>query len=317
MKPLHTMSTPQGVIAAIAIDQRKSLRRMIAAAASVPETEISDGSLAEFKECVMAALSPHASAVLIDPEYGAPALKLRAAGAGLLLTYESDGFDNPHPHRMLALMPEYSARRLRELGADGLKILLSWSPHDDVRANEEKRVIIERIGHECESAGIPFLLEPVVYDSAGADVRGPDFGRRKPALVRDTIEEFSKPIYKVDVLKVEFPVSPGNIGKLYSREEALDAFRAVDAVARCPYIYLSAGISLAEFVASLDLAAAAEARYSGVLCGRAAWQDGVPLYAREGRRALECWLATQGIRNVAQIVDHLKEASPWWEHQNG
>jgi tagatose 1,6-diphosphate aldolase len=317
MKPLHTISTPQGVIAAIAIDQRKSLRRMIAAAASVPETEISDCRLAEFKECVMAALSPHASAVLIDPEYGASGLNLRAASAGLLLTYESDGFDNPRPDRMLALLPQYSARRLRDLGADGLKILLSWSPAADPCANEEKRVLIERIGHECDSAGIPFLLEPVVYDPAGADVRGADFARRKPALVRDTIEEFSKPIYKVDVLKVEFPVSPGNIGQLYSREEALDAFRAVDAVARCPYIYLSAGVSLAEFVASLDLATAAGTRYSGVLCGRAAWQDGVAVYAREGREALERWLATQGVHNVARIVDHLKEAAPWWERQNG
>jgi tagatose 1,6-diphosphate aldolase len=305
MKPLHAISNPHGVIAAIAVDQRKSLRRLIG--------DATDVQLAEFKQSVVAALSPHASAVLLDPEYGRPAMKYRAPGTGLLVTYESDGFDNPRPHRMLALMPEYSVRRLCGLGAQGIKILLSWSPLEDARANDEKRVLIERIGHECEAAGVPFLLEPVVYDRAGGDPRGPDFARRKPALVRDTIEEFSKPEYNVDVLKVEFPVIAAHIGSVYTRAEALDCFRAVDAVAGCPYIYLSAGVGIDEFISSLELAAEAHARYSGVLCGRAAWQDGVPVYVHEGRAALDRWLATQGVANVARIAECLKQATPWWQ----
>jgi tagatose 1,6-diphosphate aldolase len=311
MKPLHAIATPQGIIAAIAIDQRKSLRRMIAVAAGVPETSIPDSQLTEFKCCVFDALGPHASAILIDPEYGRG-----AAHPGLLLTYEADGFDNPRPHRMLALLPDFSARRLRELGAQGIKILLSWAPDEDSAANEQKRVLIERIGYECAGAGIPFLLEPVVYCPTGADPRGADFARRKPALVRDTIEEFSRPVYQIDVLKVEFPVMMAHVGTVYSREAACDAFRAVDAVARCPYIYLSAGVSLDEFTASLALAAEAGARYSGVLCGRAAWQESVAVYARQGRPALEGWLADYGVRNVKRIFGHLKEAAPWWENRN-
>jgi tagatose 1,6-diphosphate aldolase len=285
------------------VDQRKSLRRMIG--------DATDDQLADFKQAVVEALSPHASAVLLDPEYGRPAMEHRASSSGLLVTYESDGFDNPRPHRMLALMPEYSVRRLCDLGAQGIKILLSWSPTEDAGANEEKRVLIERIGYECEAAGVPFLLEPVVYDPDRADARGVDFARRKPLLVRDTIEEFSKPVYKVDVLKVEFPVIAAFVGSAYTRDQALECFRAVDRVARCPYIYLSAGVGIDEFVASLSLAAAAGARYSGVLCGRAAWQDGVPVYAREGRAALDRWLATDGVRNVARIEECLKEATPW------
>src|SRR5882724_6038817 len=97
--------------------------------------DATDAQLADFKDSVMTALSPHASAVLIDPEYGRAAMDHRASAAGLLLTYESDGFENPRPHRMLALMPEYSAARLRNLGAQGIKILLSWSPEDDPCAN--------------------------------------------------------------------------------------------------------------------------------------------------------------------------------------
>lgn len=315
MKSLQAISTPGGTIAAIAVDQRKSLRRLIASAAALPEEAIPDSQLADFKEAVSAALTRHASAILIDPEYGLPAMRLRAPGAGLLATYEVDGFDNPRPHRMLALLPQYSAMRLREMGADGIKILLSWAPDGDARANEEKRVLIERIGCECEAAGVPFLLEPVVYDTAGADPRGLDFARRKPGLVRATMEEFSSPRYRVDVLKVEFPVMPAHLGAAYSRAEALDAYRAIDAVARCPYIYLSAGVGIDEFIASLELAAEAGTGYSGVLCGRAVWQEGVPVYVREGRAGLDDWLTRDGVRNVKRILECLKEARPWQQAQ--
>jgi tagatose 1,6-diphosphate aldolase len=310
MKSLRELSNEQGVIAAIAVDQRKSLRRMMAGAAGVADGDIPDCRLTEFKQAVMGALSPHASAVLVDPEYGMPALPYRSPGCGLLLTYEADGFENPRPHRMPALMPEYSARRLRDLGASGVKVLLSWYGDDDPRANEEKRVIIERIGYECEAAAVPFLLEPVVYEPGG-DLRSVEFARRKPALVRDVIEEFSKAVYRVDVLKVEFPVIAAQIGAAYSREQALDAYRAADAAARCPYIYLSAGVSMEEFLESLELAAEAGARYAGVLCGRAAWQQGVPVYMREGRAALDRWLAEDGVRNVERIAAQLERAVPW------
>src|SRR5436190_20251930 len=100
MKSLDAISTPQGIIAALAVDQRASLRRMIAGAAAVPDSKISDAQIAEFKRSVFEILGAHASATLIDPEYGAGALSRRTPGAGLLLTYESDGFENPRPHRM-------------------------------------------------------------------------------------------------------------------------------------------------------------------------------------------------------------------------
>jgi tagatose 1,6-diphosphate aldolase len=135
---LRAISTPRGVIAAVAMDQRRSLRRMLAAAAGVSDDSIPDAQLASFKSAVTAALTPQASAVLLDPEYGLDAVREKAPGCGLLLTYEADGYENPRPHRMLALMPHVSVRRLRELGADAIKILLSYNPDGDERANDEK-----------------------------------------------------------------------------------------------------------------------------------------------------------------------------------
>lgn len=315
---LKALSTPRHIIAALAMDQRKSLRKMIAAASGVRWETVSNEQLAEFKAAVSAALSSHCSSVLLDPEYGLPAAAGRAPSCGLIMTYEADGFENPRPHRMLALLPDMSVRRLRALGAMGVKILLSYAPGDET-ANGEKRAMVERIGAECASLDMPFFLEPVCYDPAGADPRSLAFAQAKPRLVTRIMEEFSKPEYCVDVLKVEFPVTAAFVQgsavysgqRAYSKAEALQWFREASQAARLPFIYLSAGVSTAEFLASLDLAAEAGARFSGVLCGRANWQDGVPAYARGGAPALVEWLASEGVRNISAVNERLQAATPW------
>lgn len=308
---LRRLATRDGIIAAMAIDQRKSLRMMIANAAGVPLDAISDEQLGEFKRTVVKHLTPYASAVLIDPEFGRPAIGAQAESCGLLLTYEMDGYENPRPNRMLALMPEWSVRRLTEAGAQGIKILLSWTPFDDQGPNDHKRVLIERIGAECEANNVPFFLEPVGWDpKGGLDVKGCDYAAMKPEIVIRTMEEFSQPRYRVDVLKVEFPVNSAFVGSAYTREEALEHYRRADAAANgVPYIYLSAGVSTAQFTEQLGLATDAGARFCGVLCGRATWQDGVPAYARGGVSALEEWLVSAGVANINAVNKSLQAAS--------
>ena len=318
---LKRLATPAGVIAAVAVDQRKSLRQMIATAAGCALDEISDAQLAAFKTAVARVLTKHASAVLIDPEFGSPAFGARAGTAGLLMTYEMDGYENPRPHRMLALMPHVSVHRLRDLGADGVKILLSWTPFDTPESNDEKRVLIERIGAECAALDMPFFLEPVGYDPGGLDPKSPEYAHIKPQIVLDTIQEFSQDRYGVDVLKVEFPVNATYVEgtsvfsgpRVWTREQALEMFRQVDAAANRPYIYLSAGVSIVQFTESLRLAAAADARFSGVLCGRATWQAGVKAFANEGREGFERWLEHEGVSNISAINECLRAAAPWTE----
>jgi tagatose 1,6-diphosphate aldolase len=222
---------------------------------------------------------------------------------------------------MLALMPQYSVRRLRDLGGDAIKILLSYTPLEDAAANDDKQVLIERIGDECAALQMPFFLEPVVYDPAGADVKSFEFLTTKPELVVRTVEEFSKARYNVDVLKIEFPVHAALVEgssvyagrRGYSMDEALNWFREVDRAAQIPYIFLSAGISGVEFVASLELAIAAQARFSGVLCGRANWQDGVPVFANNGRAAFEEWLRFSGSNNIRAVNECLRHATAWYD----
>jgi tagatose 1,6-diphosphate aldolase len=320
---LESLSNESGVIAALAMDQRKSLRRMIAQAAGCEPERISDERLAEFKSAVTQILTHETSAVLLDPEYGLTAADERAQDCGLMLAYEMDGYENPRPHRMLALMPHLSVRRLVEMGAQGIKILLHYAPEEEGPANEEKCALIERIGSECSDLDVPFFLEPVVYDAGGLDPRSREFARKKPRWVIETIAEFSRPVYKVDVLKVEFPViacyvegsAVYNGERAYGMQEALEHFQAADAGARLPYIYLSAGVSSPEFLESLRLALCAGARFSGVLCGRANWQAGVPVYARSATvfdaAGLQEWLEDAGLANIRAINDLLRSATPW------
>ncbi len=161
----------------------------------------------EFKIAVTKVLTPHASAILLDPEWGLPAAEARSKNAGLLLAYEDSGYDNTQPGRLPDLLPHVSAKRIVDWGADAVKILIYYTPFDDPKVNDIKHAFIERIGAECETNEIPFFLEFVGYDPEGGDEKGLEFAKKKPEIVTGAMTEFSKPQYKVDVLKVEVPIN--------------------------------------------------------------------------------------------------------------
>jgi tagatose 1,6-diphosphate aldolase len=319
IKHLNALSNENGVIAAAAMDQRGSLRKSIASAKGVPESEVSDDMMVEFKVAVSKVLTRHASAILLDPEFGLPAAHARAKNAGLLLAYEESGYDNTKPGRLPDLLPHLSVKRIKDMGGDAVKILLYYSPYEDADVNDIKKAFIERIGAECETYQIPFFLEFVGYDPKGGDEKGFEYAKQKPEIVIKAMEEFGKPQYGVDVLKVEVPVNAEFVTgssvfkgpSAYSRQEALDWYRKAADVAEKPFIYLSAGVSNPQFVESLNMASEAGTAYSGVLCGRATWKDGISVYAKQGAKALEDWLSDQGVKNINAVNAAIKSAKPW------
>ena len=122
---MKAVSNERGVIAAAAMDQRGSLQKSLA---KEKGSAVSDEMMEEFKILVSEVLTPHASAILLDPEWGLPASKRRAKNAGLLLAYEKTGYDKTGPGRLPDLLDHWSARRLKEAGADCVKILLYYTP---------------------------------------------------------------------------------------------------------------------------------------------------------------------------------------------
>ena len=136
------------------------------------------------------------------------------------------------------------------------------------------------------------------------------------------MQEFTKDRYGVDVMKVEVPINMKFVEgtkafggqKAYSKQEAMDHFRRAADVATKPFIYLSAGVSNAEFTESLELAAEAgtqilrravrprdvEGRHSRLRRSRAA-------------RRSKPWLETEGVKNIGNVNERLKPARPWFE----
>jgi tagatose 1,6-diphosphate aldolase len=314
---MKAVSDARGIIAAAAMDQRGSLQKSLAKERG---GDVSDRDMEEFKSLVTEVLTPHASAILLDPEWGLPASKRRAKNAGLLLAYEKTGYDKTGPGRLPDLLDEWSVRRIKEAGGDCVKILLYYTPDDPKDVNDKKHAWVERIGDECRANDIPFFLEFVGYEE-GADEKGPEFARKKPQVVLGSMQEFTKDRYGVDVLKVEVPVNLKYVEgarafggtKVYSKEEAKAAFRRAADVTTKPFIYLSAGVSNAEFTEALELASEAGTRFSGVLCGRATWKDGIPVYAKQGAQAFRAWLENEGVKNIKNVNDHLKAAHPWFQ----
>lgn len=311
LNQLRLLADATGRLVVIAIDHRGNLRTALSEAA---RREVADDELTSFKRAVVHKLSAGCSAALLDPEYGLAAAHLRAPNCGLLLAYEKSGYDNTRPGRRPDLLTNQSVLRLREAGAQAIKILLHFSGPENSLINEEKKAFVERVGAECQAHQIPFFLEIITYDPTGG-LSPMELAHRRPILIGGAVAEFSQPRYAVDVLKLELPVSAkllqgatGNGSERFSHAEALRQIREALALARQPVVFLSGGVGVGEFIAGIELAAESGVPFHGALCGRAIWNGGVAAYSQAGGKdgaeaRLERWLSEEGAANLAAVRD--------------
>lgn len=314
MDALNRLSNEKGLIEALAIDQRGSLKKMIAAASTMATGE----EIVDFKKVASQELTPYASAILLDPEYGLPATKVRDKNCGLLLAYEKTGYDTSTPGRMPDLLEDWSVARLKAAGADAIKFLLYYDPDEPAAINHLKHVFVERLGSECLGEDIPLFVEIVTYDTEITDSSSASFARVKPHKVLESMIEFSKPQYHIDVLKMEVPVNMNYVEGfaenevVYSRKEALGYFQKQSELTELPFIFLSAGVSTKLFQETLEFAKEAGSKFSGVLCGRATWREGVKPFAAKGEAAGRDWFATQGKENIETLNEIVDRCGTSW-----
>ena len=307
-KAMKNLMSEDGIIAALAIDQRGALKKMMKALDFEPKA----GDIERFKELVSEELTPYASSILLDPEYGLPASKVRAENSGLLIAYEKTGYDATVPGRLPDLLSVWSAKRIKEQGADAVKFLLYYYVDEDKEINEQKHAFVERIGSECAAEEMPFYLELLSYDANNADNGSKEFAKVKPHKVIEMMKEFSKPRYQVDVLKVEVPVNMKYVkgfaeGEVvYTKEEAAKYFKEQSEATNLPFIFLSAGVSASLFQDTLRFAHDAGSTFNGVLCGRATWADGVKPFVTGDEAQVRDWLQTQGRNNIEELNEVLK-----------
>ncbi|WP_099355514.1 tagatose-bisphosphate aldolase [Fredinandcohnia onubensis] len=313
---MKRLSDENGIIGALAIDQRGSIKKMIAQ--HDHSGKFGDDGIVDFKKIVSEELTPFASSILLDPEYGLPASKVRSHKAGLILAYEKTGYDASEPGRLPDLLDDWSVKRLKEAGADGIKFLLYYDVDEDPKINEYKHVYMERVGSECAGEDIPFFLEILTYDATIQNERGIEFAKVRPHKVIGAMKEFSRPRYQADVLKVETPVNMNFVEgyakdeEVYSQEEAKRFFREQNKVTNLPFIFLSGGVSAKLFQETLIFASEAGSNFNGVLCGRATWKDGVEAFAKEGETVGSKWLQTTGRDNIEALNSVLKKTAVSW-----
>lgn len=316
-KHMENLSTTDGVISALAIDQRGSLKQMLADAANKPADET---TIVDFKKAVSSELTPYASSILTDPEYGLPATKVRDKNCGLLLSYEKTGYDTTEPGRMPDLIANQSGLRIKNEGGDAIKFLVYYDPDEGQEINDKKQAFVERVGAEARANELPFFLEVLTYDAKIADAKSEEFAKVKANKVIETMKEFSKPQYDVTVLKVEIPFNikyvegfNGSNNVVYTQHEAKDLLKEQSEATDLPYIFLSAGVTSEEFIAEIKMAEEAGADFNGVLCGRATWKPSIEPFAGESEEAGRKWLSTKGKENIENLNAALKGAKSWRE----
>ncbi|MGH1842156.1 tagatose-bisphosphate aldolase [Enterococcus gallinarum] len=311
---MDRLSTKEGIISALAIDQRGALKKMIKAFGVEPTIE----DIEQFKELVSRELTPYASSILLDPEYGLFAAKSRHENAGLLLAYEKTGYDVTVPGRLPDLLTDWSVMRLKKQGADAIKFLLYYDIDEDSKINQQKHVFVERLGSECAAEDIPFYLELVSYDSKNIDVNSCEYAKIKPHKVNRMMKEFTKEQYKVDVLKVEVPVNMNYVEGfamdkvVYTKEEAANYFLEQSQATDLPFIFLSAGVSAELFQQTLVFAKESGSTFNGVLCGRATWKNGVKPFVESGGKGACEWLQGQGRSNIEGLNKVIAETASSW-----
>lgn len=317
-KYLENLSDKNGFISALAIDQRGALKKMLN---KHQESEATAEQIKEFKVLVSKHLTKYSSSILLDPEYGLDAAKARDKDAGLLLAYEKTGYDANAVGRLPDCLVDWSAKRLKEEGADAVKFLLYYDVDESDEINNQKKAYMERVGAECVAEDIPFFLEILSYNYKDADNSTAEFAKLKPRKVIEAMKEFSNPRYNVDVLKVEVPVNMKYVegfadGEVvYTKEEAASYFKQQDEATNLPYIYLSAGVSAKLFQDTLKFAHDSGAKFNGVLCGRATWANGVEVFAKDGEEAAVNWLNTVGRKNIEELNEVVEKTATSWKEK--
>ncbi|WP_081299623.1 tagatose 1,6-diphosphate aldolase [Gilliamella apicola] len=320
---LQQLSNQDGVIAALAIDQRGSMVKMMESAVGKDRYNVE--MVYEFKELVSQELTKYVSAILLDEQYGFKGMAKKNSNAGLIMSYEKTGYDANTPGRLPDILPEDSLKRLLKKGADAAKVLVYYNPDDPQDILDKKHAFLERLGNEARAADIPVFVEPIVYDNEITDDKSPEFAKIKPQKVINTIKEFTKDQYYIDILKVEVPVLFKNVegfndtnAVVYSQKQAADYFKQASDIATRPFIYLSAGVPTKTFHEELIFAGDNGAKFSGILGGRATWFEGVAAYAKGGKDGLLHWLDTIGRENVEHLNKILKQyATPWYDIYGG
>lgn len=268
----------------VALDQRESLRDMLAAAGKPAD----DDAVRAFKRDGVAALSPHASAILLDRPYGLPddlgsARTNLASTCALIVAADALEQVPGQPVTDTDVDPAITPDLVATTGAAALKLLVIWRAE---RGADHRADIVGRFLELCRRAEVPGIVEGVVRHPAG---EWGDDAERADAIVAAAKELGSM---DPDLYKGEVPTHAGGDSNVVERRCA-----DVTAALSCPWVVLSSGVPADEFPAAV--AAARRGGASGFLAGRAIWSAAIR--AADPAEALRVDAADR-LRRLVRIV---------------
>jgi tagatose 1,6-diphosphate aldolase len=296
---LQQCSTPNGALSILALDHRNNLR-----AALRPEAPNSVGyaEMVAFKTEVIGALSPAATAVLLDPEFGVgPCITSGALAGrtGLLVATEASGYTGDPTARHSAILPGWGVEKVRKLGGSAVKILVYYHPESDTA--HEIEAFVRKVAKDCQEYDLPLFVEPLSYSPDPAVKKLPPEERHR--VVIETARKLTP--LGVDILKAEFPLD----ASVHPKEsEWAAACAELTEASAAPWVLLSAAVDFDTYLRQVVVALRAGA--SGVAVGRAVWQEATQLQGAERARFLS-GLAHQRMARTTAVCDAL--GRPWTE----
>jgi tagatose 1,6-diphosphate aldolase len=279
--------------------------------------------MVDVKRVIIGAVGGRASAVLFDPNYALPAgLAVLPAHSGLVLTLEDHRFDDTPRGRLSHSIRDWSVGKIKRAGADAVKVLAWYRPDADPNILAHQQRYVETIGEECRRHDIAYVLELLVYPFANSEQHTADYveaPEKLPQLVLESVREFSKPRYGVDLFKLESPVDgatlPARDGSAAHRQ-AQAHFEAMGAICReagIPWVMLSAGVTSPQFIRVMEYAYAAGAH--GFLAGRAIWLAAMQHFPDLVRCAEQ--LAVDGPATLDELAALTRRAGHAWRADYG
>jgi tagatose 1,6-diphosphate aldolase len=296
----------------VAVDQRPPIKNPIREKRGTSEAPHED--VADFKLMLVEELQKDASALLLDPHFALPrGFSLLSPQKGLIVTLEDSLFRETPEGRLSAEIDDWSVEKIKRCGGDAVKVLAWYRPDASPAVNQAQQDFTARIGEACARYDIPFLFELLVYPLAGDAHQTTDYVEMEGKYadhVLDSVREFAKPRYGVDIFKLESPVPAKGIGAA-DRAATQTLFDEMGALCGRPWVMLSAGAGMADFEIVLEHAYAAGA--SGYLAGRAIWAE--PFKSFPDWDAIRAGLRGQSLPYMAKInalTD--RAATPWTQH---
>ena len=303
IRGLQQIASPDGILAMCAMDHRSSLRSMID---EEHPGEVDYEEMVERKLELCSSLAKYASAVLLDPIFGAAQCishRVLPDNTGLLVSIEATGYGGGKEHRITRLLDGWGVEKIKRMGASAVKILAYYRPDLTELAGQQLNTV-NMVASECIKYDLPFLVEPKSYP-VGDEINNPrQFAALKEKLVIKTARDITA--LPIDVLKAEFPA---DLRYKKDRSELIELCRQLDRSSQVPWVILSAGVDFELFCQQVEIACQAGA--SGFLGGRAIWQEA--MHIDDARERVQ-YLSTVGVDRLKRLVEIANRyAVPWYQ----